>query len=310
MLALMTLVAPVSWGTTYVVVSEFIPGGNPLSVATLRVLPAGVVLCIYGYMKDRWIPQGSEWVRAAGLGLLHFGIFFPLLIVAVYRMPGGMAATVGGLQPLFVGGVSWLVSGRRPALRELAVGFAAAVGVALVVLKPGFDLDLIGLAAAIGANASFGIGIVLTKRLPAARSRVGATGWQMLLSGVLLVPIALVVDGPPVGLDGRAMVGLGYLSLIGTAMAFIFWFNGVQKLPVVAPPLLGLAAPLTGTAIGWIVLAESLDPSQMLGLAIVIGAISYGATRTDETASERLETVYASICSVSEPILTPRTRAS
>jgi probable blue pigment (indigoidine) exporter len=45
-----------------------------------------------------------------------------------------------------------------------------------------------------------------------------------------------------------------------------------------APPLLGLAAPLTGATLGWIVLGQSLSPVQLAGMAITLSAIAYGAT--------------------------------
>jgi hypothetical protein len=48
------------------------------------------------------------------------------------------------------------------------------------------------------------------------------------------------------------------------------WFRGVRRLPAVSPPLLGLAAPVTGAALGWAVLDESLSPSPFVGFAITL----------------------------------------
>ena len=42
--------------------------------------------------------------------------------------------------------------------------------------------------------------------------------------------------------------------------------------------LLGLAAPVTGALLGWLVKGESLSPVQLVGFAITIGAIARGAT--------------------------------
>jgi probable blue pigment (indigoidine) exporter len=227
---------------------------------------------------EGWRPRGGEWGRTAILALFNFGLFFPLLVVAVYRLPGGVAAAVGGLQPLLVAGVAWLVTGRRPHARELAVGVAAVLGVALVVLRPGAHVDAVGVLAAAGANVSFAVGVVLTKRFPAPSNRLAATGWQLLLGGVLLVPLMAVVEGPPPALTGPNLAGFAYLSLAATALAFVLWFNGVRRLPTAAPPLLGLAAPVTGAALGWAVLGQSLSPLQLAGFALTLAAITYGAT--------------------------------
>src|SRR6478736_3463085 len=97
--ALTTVLAPISWGTTYLVVTELLPAGRPLLVASMRVVPAGVLLVGVALMRSRWRPRGREWGRTALLALFNFGLFFPLLVVAVQRLPGGTAAALGGLQP-------------------------------------------------------------------------------------------------------------------------------------------------------------------------------------------------------------------
>jgi probable blue pigment (indigoidine) exporter len=283
--ALTTALAPVSWGTTYVTITQLLPAGRPLLIAATRVVPAGIVLVLVG-ARRRWRPRGTDWGRMMVLALFNFVLFFPLLAVAVYRLPGGVAAAVGGLQPLLVGFLTWLVLGRRPRRVELLVGAAAAVGVALVVVHPG-ALDAVGVLAAAAANVSFAIGVVLTKRFPAPQDRVAATGWQLCFGGLALVPLALVVEGAPPALTAANVVGFAYLSLVATAAAFVVWFEGIRRLPTVAPPLLGLAAPVTGALVGWVLLGQALSPVQFVGFVITIGAIAYGASSGAPAASPR-----------------------
>lgn len=273
-----TVLAPIAWGTTYVTVTEFLPDGRPLLVAAIRVVPAGAVLLLAGLVGGWWRPRGAEWRRAAILASTNFVVFFPLLIVAVYRLPGGVAAAVGGVQPVAVALVAWAVTGRRPRHRDLLVGAVAAIGVALVVVRPGADIDPVGVLAALGANVSFALGVVLTKRFPAPGNRLAATGWQLLMSGVVLVPLALVVEGPPSSPSIQNLAGFAYLSAIGTGLAFALWFNGIRRLPAAAPPLLGLAAPVTGAVLGWVVLGQALSLVQLAGFAITLSAIAHGAT--------------------------------
>ncbi|HET8621758.1 MAG TPA: EamA family transporter [Acidimicrobiales bacterium] len=283
----MTALAPVSWGTTYVVVTELLPDGRPLLVAAARVVPAGLVLAALGLRRSRrsgrrpaarTTAPRPAWPLTVLAALCNFGLFFPLLAVAIYRLPGGVAAAVGGLQPLLVAAGTWVAGGGRPRAAHLAVGVAAAAGVALVVLRPGAGLDATGIVAAAGANASFAAGVVLTRRFPvAAGERLADTGRQLLVGGAVLVPLALVVEGAPPFPSAAALAGFAYLSLVATALAFVLWFDGVRRLPPVAPPLLGLAAPATGAATGWVVLGQSLSPVQLTGFAVILGAIAHGA---------------------------------
>ncbi|HEU4841481.1 MAG TPA: EamA family transporter, partial [Ilumatobacteraceae bacterium] len=279
-----TVLAPIAWGTTYVTVTELLPPGRPLLVAAARVVPAGLALVAVGLLTSRWRPRGAAWGHTALLALCNFGLFFPLLAVAVYRLPGGVAAAAGGLQPLFVAGLSWQLAGRRPPRHELVVGAAAMLGVGLVVVRPGADVDAVGVLAAVAANVSFAAGVVLTKRFPAPPNRLAATGWQLLLSAVLLVPLSVLVEGRPPAPTARHLVGFGYLGLVATGAAFVIWFAGIRRLPTAAPPLLGLAAPVTGALLGWVVLGQSLALVQVAGFGITLGAIAYGAVLAGRAA--------------------------
>jgi probable blue pigment (indigoidine) exporter len=271
------MLAPISWGTTYITVTEFLPPDSPLLIAALRVLPAGLVLVAIGWWRTRWLPTGAEWTPLVVLGACNFGLFFPLLIVTADRLPGGVAAAAAGMQPLLVVLITWAFTGRAPRRLELVVGVVAAVGVGMVVLKPGAGFDRVGLLAAVGANLAFASGVVLTRRFAPPRDRITATGVQLLLAAVVLVPVALVVDGVPAQLTARNIGGFLYLSLFGTALAYVLWFRGIPRLPVQAPPLLGLATPVTGATLGYLVRDERFSTVQLVGFVITIGAIAWGA---------------------------------
>lgn len=64
----------------------------------MRALPIGLLLTI-GLRK---LPRGIWWLRMLILGGLNIGVFQALLFVAAYRLPGGVAATTGAIQPLLV----------------------------------------------------------------------------------------------------------------------------------------------------------------------------------------------------------------
>jgi probable blue pigment (indigoidine) exporter len=275
--AVLTLLAPVAWGSTYVTVTELLPAGRPLLVAAARVLPAGLLLLLVGRRRSSWRPTGREWGRTGLLAICNFGLFLPLLVGAVYRLPGGVAAAAGGTQPILVAAFSWVVVRRRPGAAELVVGVVAAFGVALVVVRPGAGLDAVGIAMALAANTSFALGVVLTKRFPPPVDRLAATGWQLAMAGMALLALALVVEGSPPSPTTSNLLGVGYLSVVATAVAYVLWFDGIRTLPVPAPPLLGLAAPVTGAVLGWLVLGQALAPLQLLGFTITIAAIGRGA---------------------------------
>src|SRR5664279_4274995 len=135
-----------AWGTTYLVTSELLPPGRPLLAAVLRALPAGLLLLAL----TRMLPRGAWWWKAPVLGGLNIGVFFALLFVAAYRLPGGVAATVGAVQPLIVAVLASRLVAERFTARRLAAGLAGIVGVALLVLGSRARLDVVGVLAALG----------------------------------------------------------------------------------------------------------------------------------------------------------------
>ena len=272
---LVTALTPMTWGTTYAVTTELLPPGRPLLAGVLRALPAGLLLLAL----TRRLPSGSWWWRSAVLGALNIGVFFALLFVAAYRLPGGMAAVLGAVQPLVVAGLTVLLLSERVSLRTVLAAVLGAGGVTLAVLTATARLDAVGLAAGLGGTASMAFGVVLTKRWgrPDA-SLLTTTGWQLTAGGLLLVPLALGVEGLPGAVTGVNVAGYAYLALVGTLLAYTIWFWGLERLPAAQVSLLGLLSPLVATVVGWAALDQRLTAVQVLGMLIAFSAVLAGSS--------------------------------
>jgi probable blue pigment (indigoidine) exporter len=268
----LTALAPMSWGTTYVVATELLPPNHPLWVAALRSLPIGMLLTLW----LRQLPQGVWWWRILLLGSLNIGLFQALLFIAAYRLPGGMAATAGAIQPLIVVLFSWAILHERPSKLSIAAAIAGFVGVGLLVLGPGARLDSIGIAAALAGAATMGLGTVLIKRWKRPVSLLAFTAWQLAVGGILLVPAALVIEGPITQLSTANLWGFLYLGLVGTGVAYALWFRGIDKLNASAVSYLGLISPVVAALIGFVVLHQTFTTVQLLGIAIVLMSVLLG----------------------------------
>lgn len=262
-------IAPLVWGSTYLVTTELLPPGRPLLAATLRALPVGLVLTIAARQR----PHGVWWWRMTVLGTLNIGAFFALLFVAAYRLPGGVAATAGAVQPLIVAGLAAVLLGETFTRRTALAGVTGLVGVGLLVLGPEAGLDPIGLLAALGGTMSMATGVVLTKRWGRPVGLLTATGWQLAVGGLLLAPLALLVEGPPPAMTAANVGGILWLGIAGTGLAYSMWFRGIERLPVSSLTFLALISPLVATIAGWVVLDQSLTPVQLVGGGLVLAAV-------------------------------------
>jgi len=266
---LLTALAPTIWGSTYVVTTLMLPPGYPLTVAMLRSLPAGILLMLW----VRALPHGIWWLRVFVLGALNFSVFWALLFVAAYRLPGGVAATLGAIQPLVVIALARLLLGAPVRGLSVVAALTGLAGVALLVLTPKAALDPVGVAAGLGSAASMALGTVLSRRWQPPVSALTFTSWQLTAGGILLVPAALLAEAPLPTFTLVNVMGLAWLGLIGAALTYVLWFRGVARLEPAAVSSLGFLSPLSATVLGWAILGQSLSPLQLAGMGVVVGSV-------------------------------------
>jgi probable blue pigment (indigoidine) exporter len=281
-LTALTALGPVVWGTTYINTTEFLPPDRPLLTGMLRALPVGLLVLAF----TRTLPRGIWWWRAAVLGALNIGVFFALLFVAAYRLPGGVAATLGAAQPLLVAGLALVLLRERPTLWRLGWGFAAIAGIAMMVLRGNAAFDPVGIAAGLAGTAAMAAGVVLTRKWGRPVGLMAFTGWQLTAGGLILLPLVFL-EGPLPAFDLRAVGGYLWLGLIGTLLAYALWFRGLQRLPVAAASFLPLLSPAVATAIGWIVLGEALTPLQSVGFALALVSIAAAQVAPEQLLTRR-----------------------
>lgn len=265
-------VAPVVWGTTYLTTATWLPPDRPLFAATVRALPAGLLLLAV----LRRLPSGIWWWRAGVLGLTNIGMFFPLLFLGAYRLPGGLASTVQALSPLVVMTLAWFVLGERAGRRRVAAGVIGAAGVGLLVLDAGARLDPLGLAGSVASVLSSALGFVLVKRWAAPVGMLTLVSWQLVAGGLVLLPVGLLVEGAPPTIDVPAAVAFVWLAGVGTVLAYVCWFAAMDRLGAAAVSLVGLLNPLTGTLLGVAVAGEAFGAPQLLGGVLVVCGVLAG----------------------------------
>ncbi len=277
---LSTSIGPLLWGSTYLVTTQWLPPDRPFWAALFRCLPAGILLLAFA----RVLPRRDEWTKLLILSALHIGIFQALLFIAAYRLPGGLAAVMGAVQPMIVMLLGRAVDRLVPSRMAWCAAGVGVFGMALLLLGPESHWDVIGVAAALGGAVCMGFGTFLTKRWKLSPPVLALTGWQLLLGGLMLVPLAVWVDPALPSLSWTNIGGYVYLCLLGSVLAYSLWFRGVTRLPGAAVSALALLSPLAAAVLGWIVVGESMGVRELLGFALVLGsvlAIQFLAPRAD-----------------------------
>lgn len=268
-----TAIAPIAWGSTYVVTRNLLPPESPLWGSVLRALPAGLIVLLVA----RRLPKGSWWWRSLVLGVLNVGGFFVLVYIAGQRLPSSLAATLMSTSAACMLLFAWLLLKRRP--RAAAV-VGATVGLVGVGVMLGFDaagFDMWGVVASLGAMVASSIGFVLTTRWGSDIPALPMTAWQLVGGSLVLVPAALLVEGMPPALTVPSALGFAYVALIGTAVAYVAWFAGLRHLSPGVVGIVGLLNPVTGVLLGVGIAGEVFGVAQGVGSALVLLGIVLGA---------------------------------
>ena len=264
-----TALAPLIWGSTYLVTTEFLPPNRPFTAALIRVLPAGFLLLAW----TRRLPRRGEWAMVVLLGFLNIGFFQAMLFVAAYRLQGGLAAVLSSTQTLMVLVFTWLIDKTMPPKAAWAWSATGVLGIAVLVLSPSARYDGTGILAALSGAAAMALGVYLSKHKKTSLPVLAFTGWQLFIGGVFLLPAALLAEPPLESLSPANIGGYLYLCLFGAVFAYVLFFNGIVKLSPAAVSSLGLLSPVSAFVLGWLFLGQGMDAKSLAGFALVLVSI-------------------------------------
>ncbi len=270
---LVTAIAPIAWGSSYVVTRQLLPAESPLWGGLLRALPAGLILLLI----SRRLPTGSWWWRSLLLGALNVGGFFVLIYIAGQRLPSSLAATLMSTSALVMMLFAWAMLRQRPRVIAVLGALVGLVGVAIMLGFGGGPVDLWGVAVSLGAMVASSFGYILTARWGADIPALTMSSWQLVGGSLLLIPVAILVEGAPPVLTPSSALGFAYLTVVATAIAYVAWFTGLRRLPAGVVGVVGLLNPVTGVVLGVAIAGEAFGLTQGIGLALVLGGIALGS---------------------------------
>ncbi|STO98625.1 DMT family transporter [Grimontia hollisae] len=263
---LLAALVPLLWGSTYAAVSLFLHDMSPFWVAVWRALPAGLLLLL---LKPGKPPL--PWFRMSLLSVFNIGAFFPLLFIAAYRLPGSVAGTLGATLPLMLMFIQWLIEGKKPEWKMLLLAIVGFSGIVLI-LNPSADIDPIGAGAALTATALVARSSLWLKDWPVT-DIFRLTAWQLTLGGVLLVPLALLVEGAPKAITIAELPGLIWISLLNSSFAYWAFSRSIKKIGADSMAMISMLNPLAAVALGIFLVGEILGPLQWMGIALVVTSL-------------------------------------
>jgi drug/metabolite transporter (DMT)-like permease len=290
--ALILAIAGITWSAIFVRWA-----GTPGAASALyRVLIAAAVLIPWRLAVRPPPPRASAaqidarrapWIALAG------GAFFALDLAlwntAVMATQAAIASLLGNLTPVFVGLLSWIALGRRPA-RSFWIGVVLALIGCVLIVSVHLDASvgvgtLIGDALAIIASIFFAAYLLTTERVRVAMDTLTFNTLAIVGSLGTLLVICLAMRIPLTGYTSRtwlALAGLGLISQLGAYYALVY---ALGHLPATVTSVSLLAQVPATAVLAMLLLGEPLSTIQIVGTAIVLAGI-YIVNRMDTPPPE------------------------
>ncbi len=260
------------WGYTWVPSKIALDYSTPFVFAAMRAFPAGILLLIAAVILRR--PLRPRPLRLTVLlGLLQTSGFGAFTMGALVSGGAGHTAILANTWQFWILLMAWPLLGERVrGWQWLSV--ALGLGGLMLIIAPwhlqGVLSSLLALAGAVSFAASSIVAKVLRQRHEV--DTLTLTGWQTLFGSVLLVLLAVFLEGTGPEWTSAFIWSWAYTLLIGACMGAMLWLYVLKRLSASIAGLGTMGTPVVGLLASWIQLGEQPTVYEVVGMiAILIG---------------------------------------
>jgi drug/metabolite transporter (DMT)-like permease len=278
-LALAFFAIYVVWGSTYLAIKVAVETIPPLATAGVRHLFAGAILFVW---SRGWSAKltATEWRASLVVAVLFFLIGHGTLHWAEQIVPSGIAALLVATEPLWIAMLMPAETGPRWNLRMIGGLAAGLFGVALLT-----PLDALasrtGQLWASGAillgAMSWALGVRYSATAPLPRDPFVRTATTLLCGAALLLTTSALTGEigrvDPGAITGRSLLGLGYLILFGSVVAFSAYTWLLERCSATLVATHTYVNPVIAVLLGWLLAGEPLTIRIVFATGLILAAV-------------------------------------
>ncbi|PVZ60866.1 DMT family transporter [Arthrobacter sp. H-02-3] len=256
-----------AWGSCFLAISIGLKDAPPLWFAALRALMAGGALLLAAGLRREPTPRGIRaWILITVMGIVNVAVAFGAMFGGLAGLSTGTASVLANAQPLLIVLPAWWIYKERLSARTLAAMGTGFAGLLAVALPSGTGTGAwLSLTAALAITA----GTLISRQLKADILPVIA--WHFVIGGAALALTAGLTEGAPAINWSPEFIGiLLYVSLVGTAAAFLGWFTEVRHCRLDAVSAWTFLVPVFGILLSMVVLGERQNAWSLAGMVLVL----------------------------------------
>ena len=277
------------WGGTFMVIEIALQGMTPFWLAAGRIGFATVLMCTIwaalGFKLFEGPVAPPTRLTVMAIGALSSAVPFILLSWGQQFVTSGFAGVSMASVGLIVLPLAhFLVPGEQMSLRKFMGFLIGFVGICILIGAQAFEtsgasLETPGRIACMMAAACYAVSTTLMRRLPKVHP-IGLTTVLFLVGSCIVIPAAVIVEGPPPLPDAKTALVIAFLGLVPTATASLLRVLVVRSAGPVFMSLTSYQVPVWSVVLGALILGEPLPSSLLLALLFILGGVGlsqYGA---------------------------------
>jgi len=256
---------------------------QPFTICVVRFFLAGVLMILISHLFLRQrLPRGKEWGQIALYGLLSNSVYLGLYVIAMRQVSAGLGSLSVAINPLLINLLTAVFFRQRLTVRTLLCLLICMTGVVLAAwpLLQNSTATPEGLLILLAGMIAYSVGVIYFSRMEWNELPLLAiNGWQVLLGGVFLLPVAAAVYRPELNHWGvKAMGAIGWLAIPVSIGAVQLWLYLLKRDAARSSFWLFLT-PVFGFAISNVFTGEPITGYTLVGMALVIGGIYWQNAR-------------------------------
>jgi len=274
-----------TWGASFLFIKVLDRHWPALWVAFGRVAVGALTLAVLVRLRHERLPRDPRiWLHCAVLAVFFNAAPWTLFAYGEQHTSSVVAGLWNATTALWVLLFSLAVFGEeRPTAQRiagLAIGF---IGVT-TLLGPWRGLGsgaLVGHLACAGAAMCYGLGFPYTRRYLAGRPESGVvlSSAQLACATVILALFLPLARSPTLHIGLAGAGSLLALGALGSGIAFAVNYSLVRSRGIAVASTVTYVMPVFSTALGAIVLGETVHWNQPLGTAVLLAGVALSQGR-------------------------------
>ena len=268
------------WGSSYLFIKLAVDSFGTFTLIALRLLIGAAFLWVVLRASRTPLPRERRiYGHLVVMALVNIALPFTLITWAEQSVDSALAAILNSSVPLFVIVIAPLFLPEEPIRVNGVVGLAIGfIGVVLLV-SPGLVSatgDLWGSLALLGSSLTYAIGNVYNRRNVRGLPPLIPAVFQVTFALVIVGGLALVLERPweTATPDLEAWFSVAWLGIFGSGLAYLVYFRLLGRWGATRTALVAYLLPVFGIILGFLVRAEAIDATLILGTALVIAGVA------------------------------------